>query len=673
MANEEFDFNEVKKELQQAVNEYLSEEDKEKQAEAAGEGPADEPAVSEADETAVGTADGAAVEADGSEEAADPVVPEAADDADNAPAVTDSAGIENADDGNSNDGGNNDGGNDDGGDDDGDDDDDDADDDADDDDDDEDDADEDDDIDDDDFDDDDDEETDEDDDFIERILRKNRRAQIAKKLIITIVLLAVTFAIAAGVYLYMSKYFKSHFISGSTINGVDVSGETAKEVKEHIGVGVEDYSLTLKEMDGQKELLSASDIGLVYDDDNSVEKLLEEQNETNWVKQFFKGDKSYTINAETQFDEEKTRESVKNLDCISSPDIVAPKNAELLQDDEGKYYISEEIEGNKVDEARVTDLVLAAVEAGIMEVDLVENDCYLHPSVRSDDESLKNRMEAWNKYLSVDLTYKFGDNEERIDSQMILQHITDNGTKVTISLDWIKPMVYEWGQKYDTFGLTREFTTHSGKKIQLPAGGDYGWCINKDATIDEIKGLVENGESGEREPIWLFKAMGWDNGDITGTYAEVSIPEQKLWVYKDGQLAVETDVVTGKPTEARETKVGIYAIDGKKPNATLGTLDVQGYSSPVSWWLPFNGGQGLHDAPWRSSFGDSIYLTNGSHGCVNIPEERMEAVYNSLEIGNAVIVYDAEMLAGGGTAAAGENIEAESATDASAENADNGQ
>ena len=145
--------------------------------------------------------------------------------------------------------------------------------------------------------------------------------------------------------------------------------------------------------------------------------------------------------------------------------------------------------------------------------------------------------------------------------------------------------------------------------------------------------------AGERTPTFLYKAMGWDNGDITGTYVEVSISEQHLWCYHNYELVMDTDVVTGLPTSERETRRGIYAIDAKKEHATLGRLDVQGYASPVDYWAPFDGGRGLHDAPWRSSFGGDIYLYDGSHGCVNIPSQNMAAIYNAIEIGNAVIIY----------------------------------
>ena len=63
------------------------------------------------------------------------------------------------------------------------------------------------------------------------------------------------------------------------------------------------------------------------------------------------------------------------------------------------------------------------------------------------------------------------------------------------------------------------------------------------------------------------------------------------------------------------------AIDARMTNYTLKGQD---YNSEVSFWLPFNGDVGIHDASWRSEFGGSIYKTRGSHGCVNTPYSAMK-------------------------------------------------
>ena len=63
------------------------------------------------------------------------------------------------------------------------------------------------------------------------------------------------------------------------------------------------------------------------------------------------------------------------------------------------------------------------------------------------------------------------------------------------------------------------------------------------------------------------------------------------------------------------------------------------YESFVSYWMPFNGGIGMHDATWRGSFGGSIYMYSGSHGCINMPPAKAAELYGMLPIGTPVVIH----------------------------------
>ena len=63
------------------------------------------------------------------------------------------------------------------------------------------------------------------------------------------------------------------------------------------------------------------------------------------------------------------------------------------------------------------------------------------------------------------------------------------------------------------------------------------------------------------------------------------------------------------------------------------------YETKVTYWMPFNGGIGLHDANWRSSFGGNIYQTNGSHGCINLPTAAAKEIYDRVYDGIPIICY----------------------------------
>ena len=56
---------------------------------------------------------------------------------------------------------------------------------------------------------------------------------------------------------------------------------------------------------------------------------------------------------------------------------------------------------------------------------------------------------------------------------------------------------------------------------------------------------------------------------------------------------------------------------------------------PIGW-----DGEGLHDAPWRGGFGGNIYFTGGSHGCLNLPPAIATKLFDNVQHGTPVVVYE---------------------------------
>ena len=131
--------------------------------------------------------------------------------------------------------------------------------------------------------------------------------------------------------------------------------------------------------------------------------------------------------------------------------------------------------------------------------------------------------------------------------------------------------------------------------------------------------------------------MSRASDDIGDTYIEISIKKQEMWCYKNGELIVDTPVVTGNVSKGYDTPSGgVWAIDAKVQDYVLAG---EGYRAPVDYWMPFNGNIGIHDMQSRYYFGSTIYLTHGSHGCVNTPLDAVRDIYEAVEIGTPVIVY----------------------------------
>ena len=128
---------------------------------------------------------------------------------------------------------------------------------------------------------------------------------------------------------------------------------------------------------------------------------------------------------------------------------------------------------------------------------------------------------------------------------------------------------------------------------------------------------------------------------MPGTYVWVSIGDQQLTYFVDGASALTCPVVTGNAGN-HPTPTGCFSLLGKGRNVTLKGREDNGdkYESFVRYWMPFLGGEyGMHDADWRSEFGGSIYQGGGSHGCVNMPVDKAEALYNMIEVGTPVFIF----------------------------------
>ena len=105
-------------------------------------------------------------------------------------------------------------------------------------------------------------------------------------------------------------------------------------------------------------------------------------------------------------------------------------------------------------------------------------------------------------------------------------------------------------------------------------------------------------------------------------------------------VILETPCVTGTK-DKHDTPIGLYQVLDKVTDTYLDGNNDNGtkYHCHVEYWMPFYEGYGIHDANWRYSFGDNIYTYSGSHGCVNIPSDVAEQVYDYVEVGTFVYVH----------------------------------
>ena len=453
---------------------------------------------------------------------------------------------------------------------------------------------------------------------------------------IVLFVFSIIILIMVAVYLGVSVYFNSRFFPGSVINGIDASGMQVEDVEELIATDVQDYTVVLKLKDGKEEAIDGGLMNFEYVSDGAVQTLKDGQNSFYWIYAYF-NPSTYSMTAQTTYDPEMLKDAMKSLDCFNESKVTKPKDAQIKDTSQG-FEVEAEVEGDQLNEEKVYELLKTAVDAGETGVDLVENDCYLKPEVTAQDEGLQKEAALKNKYFNQIITYNIGDRQEILDYTTIKGWMTID-EKLNVEFNWNK--VADWmselSDKYDTFGRDMEFTTSLGEVVKVNHE-TYGWKIDEAGEVDALLEVLKSGDSTERTPLYLesARAYGSDGNDIGDTYVEIDYTNQRMWFYKDGQLLVDTPIVTGNMSKDWGSPDGIFCIYNKEEQATLKGED---YKTPVDFWLPYSGGVGIHDAKWRSTFGGTIYKTGGAHGCVNTPWEKAQLIFNNISIGDPVICY----------------------------------
>lgn len=474
-------------------------------------------------------------------------------------------------------------------------------------------------------------------------------------------------AVSGGVFFYRQvQKYEECFLPGTVINEMDMSDKTVEQVKEEIMSGLDGYVLTIRERGGNEETISGEAIGLHAEFDGSLEALLENQNPMDWWKRKWNPaqdngvDSSGGIWIETMlaYDEELFSKAVKELDCMDEASMALPEDARIseYQPETKSYEIIPAVQGTTLVLENVEQAVSEAVLSLSSEVDLEEKQCYTKPAVDTEDERLVSLAAQMNQYAGAVVTHTFGSSQEVLDGDTIHQWIVMDGATASIDESQAAAYVKALAKTYDTAYQTKTLKTSYGKTVKITKG-NYGWRMNQAAETAAILEIIRNGEQQTREPEYSQKAASHDGNDYGDTYVEINLTAQHLFFYKNGKLLVESDFVSGNESRGWATPSGAYPLTYKERNATL---KGEGYATPVSYWMPFNGGIGMHDASWRGSFGGTIYKTNGSHGCINLPPAVAKTIYENISAGMPVLCYHLE-----GTEA-GAGINTGAGTDSSA-------
>lgn len=461
----------------------------------------------------------------------------------------------------------------------------------------------------------------------------------AKKILKRIALVLVGLVVL--VYAGISVYFMSHFYPNTVLNGVDVSQYTVEQVEAIQEEEAENYILRVLESDNDITIVYGSSISVVYERDGKVNELLKSQNPFLWITSLWQTpviDEPVSVS----YDAEMLSKYVDAMDCMKEEEQTAPVSAHPeVQGD--KFVVVDEQVGTQIDRDKFMEALDDAISRFSPDLDLVEADCYVHAKYNIDSPEIAKVCEEMNTYLGAEITLDFTPYTEVVDASVIGSWIHyDENMTVTFSEDDVRAYIQSLADKYDTYGKPRQFVTGYGNTVEV-TGGSYGWQINQEEEFNTLLANVQNKEVITREPVYSNRGVTHEGNDFGTTYAEVDLTNQHMFYFKDGQLMMESDIVTGNPNAGNATPQGVYSLAYKQRNVNLrgpkkedGTYE---WDSPVSYWMPFNGGIGFHDAIWQSAFGGTRYTWAGSHGCVNMPYDKAGQLYELIETGTPVICH----------------------------------
>lgn len=451
---------------------------------------------------------------------------------------------------------------------------------------------------------------------------------------------------------------------------VDVGGMTADEAKKAIKTAVGKYKISVK-LDDASFDMTAKDLGLKYNDKADLQELINAANKDKKPEKqvkLFKMDKSDELetalvdsyitaktqsqsdatvqsdtDAEANDDEQKKAEADTQTFDIRS---IVPYRATIAYNaDAGQFEGVDGVSGD----APVYDNAAANLTSAVKElkdkVELTSATGYVDGEKATDSEQVKKALKEANAYLDVTVTCNFtpatGEAAtEAVGKDQIAQWLIVGNDGLSVSLDGENMATYctELAKKHDVSKKkTGQFKTTGGSIINVPVASS-GQTVDGNKLYEAIAEAINNKKSATVEAVYS-EAKEEETGEYVtygGNYCEVDLTNQMVYVYKNGELVVSSQCVTGCISKGHGTPTGVYSIFSRDKDRYLRG---DGYKSWVNFFIPFNGGIGFHDASWRSTFGGNIYLYSGSHGCINMPYSAAKKLYENVTLDEKVIVY----------------------------------
>lgn len=461
------------------------------------------------------------------------------------------------------------------------------------------------------------------------------KKQPHKALAVTLGVLGVLAAIYLGFAAWL--HFDQRFPFRTTLNGRDVSLRSAAAVQHTCMLDF--YPNMLFEIDAPGALpYRVTPLVFDFSDAQRAEEFLL-QNPLLWPKSLF-SDSEYVTSDGNAIDKlahhiEADYAAFRNKD---------PAQSAIVRYDAASdsFVILAPARGGEIDRAAFESALRHHILYGSGTLDLAEAHVYREAEVNEYPPELTDTRDRLNRFLSASIEFPTDSGPLCFEVRSLLPYLSVSWTgdvvynaEAAAASGVFDRFVAKLADAYAPPTDAWSFTAHDGEIVSVPV---RSWQAEFDpeataATLAALRFDELSAPDGPPEilPIWETPPLS-----ALRNYVEIDLTNQQLYLYTDGALVLETPIVSGSLATRHRTPAGAYTLVGKHRNVTLRGPD---YANFVRYWMPFNGGIGLHDAPWRRNFGGTIYKTNGSHGCINLPADMAETIFGIIDASYAIVCY----------------------------------
>ncbi|MCR5459030.1 MAG: L,D-transpeptidase/peptidoglycan binding protein [Acetatifactor sp.] len=445
-----------------------------------------------------------------------------------------------------------------------------------------------------------------------------------------------------------TEYFRDRYAPNTWIDGVYCTGRTVEDVNQEMVSRLEIPEVVVEDANGQEYSYDLKNASFSYDYSEALTRSLNGQKTNGWMAEAGKTTVIDPGDAVISFAEEKVSEWWNGLPIVKAEET--KPILEMKYDNDG-YELTSTLDGHLEVNKGLSELV-SAISSGTNAVNLKSADCYYDYEMT---DAQKDTFDTWRELKAMEkcgLIYDMGAEQIQFDagtmSKLIAKDekgnpLKDENGEYYYDLEAADEMIAELCERYHTYGKDRELkTSRESEDVVTVPGGNFGTEIDVKAEQEYFREVLNDKMlrvlKSSHVPKYIHQTLVRGLDDIGGTYIEVDMTEQTIYFYKDGELLVTSGVVTGNLRTRHGTPEGVFCIQGKYKNRILRG---PGYASFVRRWMPVYKGIGLHDANWRkkSEFGGETYKRNGSHGCVNMPDETTDIIFEQAEVGTPVLIF----------------------------------